>query len=65
MLAPHAALYVALSQTENRHFEAITNKAAIIYNFFLLHPISPLLYTLNISKTHSHGQRVLIAPKGW
>jgi len=53
-----------LLQTENRHFEVIKNKAVIFYNFFLLHPISPLLCTSNISKTHIHGQGVLIAPKG-
>lgn len=53
-----------LPQTENRRFEAIKNKAVIISNFFLLHPISPLLYSLNISKTHSHGQQILMAPKG-
>lgn len=37
--------------------------AVIIHHFFLLRPIPTLLHTANISKTHSHGQRVLTAPK--
>lgn len=52
-----------LSQTEKRQFEVNKNVAVTIYHFFFLHPISTLLHTANINKTHSHGQQVLIAPK--
>lgn len=52
-----------LSQTEKRQFEVNKNMAVIIHHFCLLHPISTLLHTANISKTHSHGQWVLSAPK--
>lgn len=45
-----------------RHCEVLKN----VSNDLQFHFLAPYLpFTLNISKTHSHGQQVLIASKSW